>query len=77
MVYRGIVSKGTVVLEGNPALPEGAEVRLEVVEDHALRVEDDPIYRIGELALPTGVPDLAKNIDHYLYGHPKNSKDQQ
>jgi hypothetical protein len=24
-----------------------------------------------DLAVETGVPDLATNVDHYLYGHPK------
>jgi hypothetical protein len=26
---------------------------------------------MGEEALETGIPDLATNADHYLYGHPK------
>ena len=31
----------------------------------------DPAYLIGDLAVDTGIPDLGRNIDHYLYGHPK------
>ncbi len=31
----------------------------------------DPIYTIYEIAEESGVPDLATNIDHYLYGVPK------
>ena len=26
---------------------------------------------MGELAMETGIPDLAIHADHYLYGHPK------
>lgn len=33
----------------------------------------DPLFRITDLAMETGIPDLATNIDHYLYGHPKES----
>lgn len=29
----------------------------------------DAVYRLDELAMPTGVNDLAVNIDHYLYGN--------
>lgn len=35
------------------------------------------VYRLGELALPTGVRDLAVNIDHYLYGHPRQCRDDE
>lgn len=76
MVYHGVVTNGHVVLEGSPVLPEGATVRVELVGKESNVGDDDPIYRIGELAVPTGIPDLAKNIDHYLYGHPKIAKDQ-
>jgi putative transcriptional regulator len=31
----------------------------------------DPIYTIYEIAEESGIPDLATNIDHYLYGLPK------
>ena len=76
MVYHGSVTNGQVVLEGNPVLPEGAAIRVELVEKQSLIGDDDPIYRIGELAVPTGIPDLAKNIDHYLYGHPRVDDEQ-
>ena len=29
----------------------------------------DAVYRLDELAMPTGVNDLAVNIDHYFYGN--------
>ncbi|MCL4705402.1 antitoxin family protein [bacterium] len=37
-------------------------------------VEDDPAFDIASLAVKTGIPDLAKERDHYLYGTPKRSK---
>ena len=77
MVYRGFVTNGQVVLEGSPALPEGAAVRVEVLGGQPVVDEDDAIYRIGELAVPTGIPDLAKNVDHYLYGHPRVNDGQR
>lgn len=33
MVYRGSVKNGMVVLEGDPPLKEGAEVRVELIEE--------------------------------------------
>lgn len=30
-----------------------------------------PLYRLHEHAIDTGIPDLAQNLDHYLYGLPK------
>jgi hypothetical protein len=35
---------------------------------------DDPLLRLIGLAVDTGIPDLAENADHYLYGHPKHSE---
>jgi len=71
------VSNGVVVLEEGIALPEGTEVKIETIDVDEPTVSDDSVYRLAELALPTGVPDLALNIDHYLYGHPKVRNDQQ
>ena len=33
--------------------------------------EESPLLRMMDLAVETGIPDLATNVDHYLYGHPK------
>ena len=76
MVYRGRVDHGVVVLEGEARLPDGAIVDVVPVVSPAPTVEEDPVYRIYELAVPTGIPDLAENLDHYLYGHPKASDAQ-
>jgi hypothetical protein len=71
MVYRGCVNHGVVVLDGDVRLAEGTPVIVETVD--ASRSGADSFYQIGELAAPTGIPDLAANIDHYLYGDPKAS----
>ena len=72
MSYKGTVRNGVVVLEPSAKLPEGTSVRVEPDPKSAVSDEDlDPAWRIGELAKPTGIPDLAVNVDHYLYGHPK------
>jgi hypothetical protein len=71
MVYRGRIDNGVVVLEGNASLPEGAIVDVVPVEPEPSLPAGDDLYRLDSLAAPTGIPDLALNIDHYLYGHPK------
>ena len=73
MVYHGKVKDGTVVLDPGVELPEGAEVRvvLEPAGESQPSSGDDPLSRMAELAVETGIPDLATNVDHYLYGHPK------
>jgi hypothetical protein len=75
MVYHGRVKDGTVVLDPGVELPEGAVVRVELELAGESQASDgyDPLSRMADLAVDTGVPDLATNIDHYLYGHPKAS----
>ena len=73
MTYRGKVRAGVVVLEAGARLPEGAAVRVEVETPRCAkrRRGADGLFRMSDLAADTGIPDLATNIDHYLYGHPK------
>jgi hypothetical protein len=66
MIYRGVVTNGVVVLEGGIQLPEGTAVAVQTVETGSSAAADDSIYRIWQLAVPTGLPDLALNVDHYL-----------
>ena len=80
MSYKGTVKNGVVVLESEARLPEGTPVlvHLESWESVVAKAplgtpEDDPAFKMAELAGPTGIPDLAVNADHYLYGHPKVS----
>jgi len=52
-------------------LPEGGRVHLTVVP---LGEEArDSAYNLAEIAEETGISDLATNINHYLYGLPKQS----
>lgn len=71
MTYSGKVKNGVVELPPDANLPEGAEVRVEVIEPSGPANEEDPAYSIGELAVDTGAIDLSVNLDHYLYGHQK------
>ncbi len=68
MTYRGSIQNGVVVFEGHVPLPEGTVVNVEAETPAAAESASDPVYRIYELAAPTGVPDLSLNLDHYLYG---------
>ena len=71
MTYRGRVKDSVIVLEPGVRLPEGAEVRIELDPSASQVPDSDPLLRMSELAVETGIRDLATNIDHYLYGHPK------
>jgi hypothetical protein len=77
MVYRGQIQNGVVVFEGNARPPEGAIVEVQPINAKSENTADDPIYHVGELAGPTGCPDLARNIDHYLYNHINTGKNGQ
>jgi len=52
-------------------LPEGKRVQLTVTA--ARTNAPDPAEDLSDLVVDTGIPDLAANIDHYLYGLPKQS----
>jgi hypothetical protein len=73
MTYQGKVKGGAIVLERDTKLPEGALVQVELLPGEGFPPEptDDPLFEMTSLAVDTGIPDLATNIDHYLYGHPK------
>lgn len=72
MTYRGHVRNGVVVLDNGSSLADGTVVKVEPLDAGALAAgELPPLFHIGERAKKTGIPDLARNHDHYLYGHPK------
>lgn len=48
---------------------EGERVELTVLP----RKIKDPAFDLTEIAVETGLSDLATNIDYYLYGLPKHS----
>lgn len=75
MTISGTVKNGVVVPDEPVDLPEGAVARIEIMQvDNAV---DPEILALREIlrkyagccdGLP---PDYALNIDHYLYGTPK------
>lgn len=77
MVYRGRVENFAIRLEDAVSLPEGAEVRVEIVTptpDRETETRGLSLYQrlkpiIG--AVKHLLPDASVNVDHYLYGHPK------
>ena len=73
MTYRGKVRDGIIELESGVELPEGAAVRIELEPKATPQDEEesDPLWEMTKLATETNIPDLATNVDHYLYGHPK------
>jgi len=73
MTFEGTVQGGVVVLEPGAQLADGTLVRVEPISKTAPTPEPKLTdgFRIGELAGDAGIPDLATNVDHYLYGHPK------
>ncbi len=78
MVYREYIKGGAVVLESSCALPEGAEVRVEVVPvESEAPLLDEQGQTLGQKLMKyagraVGLPeDAAMNHDHYLYGTPK------
>jgi hypothetical protein len=79
MTYHGTVRNGVVVLEEGVNLPEGISVEVQappVSSAESVPEGEVDIFDFGRLAVDTGIPDLAINHDHYLYGHPKVSDGQ-
>ncbi|HEO71812.1 MAG TPA: hypothetical protein ENN80_11170 [Candidatus Hydrogenedentes bacterium] len=75
MTDHGYIENGKVVLDDGLKPPEGAEVRLVVVtpdrsqEPAGLHESDALLAFAGAVR---GLPaDASRNIDHYLYGDPK------
>ena len=73
MSFAGHVHNGVVVFDSPAPLAEGTEVR--VVPTHAgeTPLKRSLLERLGDVVgqvdgLP---PDASRNVDHYLYGHPK------
>jgi len=77
MVYRGHVVNGAVKLEEPVDLPEGAEVKVELVQTACEPSGDAEVPTLHErlrslVGAAKGLPpDMSVNVDHYLYGSPK------
>jgi hypothetical protein len=78
MLLEGTVINGTIVLDGDEKLPEGARVEVAVKEPKASVGEKKPTL-LGLLKLAGTLsdlpPDFAAEHDHYIHGTPK--RDQQ
>ena len=71
--YKGTVKNGVVVLPPEAKLPDGTPV--EVIAGET-RPDDDPfVAAVLKVAKPRPhwPRDYARNLDHYLYGVPKQS----
>ena len=69
MTYLGTVSGGVVVPERGTSLPEGAQVRIELIEAPQSTLGQRLMKFAGRAQ---GLPkDMARNHDHYLHGQPK------
>ncbi|MCC6359671.1 MAG: hypothetical protein IT450_13075 [Phycisphaerales bacterium] len=78
MVYRGTVRNGVVQIEGDQRPPDGTRVNIEpLIDVEPIHEASDALSDIGRRAVPIGRSDLATNLDHYLYGHPKVSDEQR
>ncbi len=81
MTLRGRILNGAVVLDAPPPLPEGAEVEVVVrapvpagPKSAAGGAEPPTLFEQLKdcLGIAEGLPeDASRNLDHYLYGHPK------
>lgn len=74
MTYRGHVENGVVVFDEPVALPDGAQVNVQLDPDPKRRTLSERLR--GVIGTAKGLPpDLAENHDHYLHGRPKHKKE--
>jgi hypothetical protein len=79
MTYKGHVENGKVVFDEPAPLAEGTRVRIEVAAGVVPEVDsgDGDVPSLAErlasvIGTAEGLPeDAAENLDHYLYGTPK------
>jgi predicted DNA-binding antitoxin AbrB/MazE fold protein len=79
---KAIYEQGVLRLNEPLPLPDGAQVDVTVIsreEDNRDRLQemearswDSLTQLLDECSIDTGVPDLASQHDHYLYGIPKD-----
>ncbi len=78
MSYRGKVNNGVIVLDDPKALPDGTEVTVVPVKSKSKptrKAKQPKKYRqrlMKYAGKADGLPsDASRNLEHYLYGHPK------
>lgn len=69
----GHIQNGVVVFDGPVALPEGTVVEVEAILPPTNPPRRSLLERLGDVVgKAEGLPsDASRNVDHYLYGHPK------
>jgi len=71
MTYKGHIKNGTVVLDQPVALPDGAEVNVDLVAAQPPVPLAESLKSV--IGRATGLPpDASSRKRHYLYGHPKS-----
>ena len=75
MSLEGHIQNGVVVFDEPVSLPNGTPVRVEPIMPPTGQ-DGQPkslLERLGNVvgAIDDLPPDAARNVDHYLYGHPK------
>ena len=68
MTYKGTVAGGVVVPQRGVQLPEGADCRIQVLKRPKRQSPKIMRHAGAAKSLPS---DASRNVDHYLYGHPK------
>lgn len=78
MELRGHVENGKVVLDGSVELPDGTEVAVRALRpartDSKRSKKNPPLSKrlLRHAGAAQGLPrDASRNLDHYLYGHPR------
>jgi hypothetical protein len=72
MVYKGHKKNGHVIIENQEQIPEGAELRVEVVAPEIVKPQSDFEWLLSFVGSLDHLPeDTSRNIDHYVYGTPK------
>ncbi|MBN1167854.1 MAG: hypothetical protein JXA44_12100 [Methanospirillaceae archaeon] len=51
-------------------------ISIDSEKDYGKNPELNPAFNIASLAVDTGIPSLAHEHDHYLYGTPKKPKNE-
>lgn len=71
-----IYEKGVFRPTEKVEVEEGQKVKitLEIMEVKKVLREKDSADDFSDIAIETGIPDLATNIDYYLYSLPKQSE---
>lgn len=72
MMYRGHIKNGQIRLDEPAQLPEGAQVKIVVLEDGEATPGLWDKLR-GMAGTVEGPEDWARNHDHYIHGTPKRA----